>query len=380
MIERIGILGGGQLAQMLAQAAISLGMSTVIFEREADSPASRLTQHAIVGQWNEPTALDDFVRHAQVVTLENEFVDAKVLAQLEARGVTVYPSSKTLTRIQDKLTQKECMAAAGIAIPAFRAVATRGAVNAAGRDFGWPVVLKARRDGYDGHGNATLRGPDDIGDAWERLGGDKQRALFVEAFVPFTSELAVMVARSSTDEVQVYPVVQTEQRNHICHRVLAPAPIDAELADVARDLALRAVAAVDGVGIFGVELFLTPDGILFNEMAPRPHNSGHYTIEGCVTSQFENHLRAVLGLPLGSTAMRAPAAVMVNLLGQQRDAVGREGNSPYAAALAVPDAHLHLYGKREVRPGRKMGHITALGNSLAEAAERAGRAVELVAL
>jgi 5-(carboxyamino)imidazole ribonucleotide synthase len=378
MIERIGILGGGQLAQMLAQAAVSFGMGVVVFEREADSPASRLTPHSVVGAWDDVAALERFASLAQLVTLENEFVDAGVLARLESWGLPVFPSSHTLGLIQDKLVQKRRLQQVGLPVAPFRAVDSPAEVRAAAAAHDWPLLLKARRDGYDGRGNATLHGPDTLAAAWERLGGHAGRQLYVEAFVHFEAELALMVARARSGETRCYPVVATEQRNHICHRVLAPALIDPSLACSAAELARSAVEAVGGVGIFGVELFLTQTGILINELAPRPHNSGHYTIEACATSQFENHLRAVLGLPLGSTAMRAPAAVMVNLLGSRSGPFSAGDQPPYSAALSVPGAHLHLYGKRQLRPGRKLGHVTALGATLAEAAAIAEQAAALV--
>jgi 5-(carboxyamino)imidazole ribonucleotide synthase len=381
MIERIGILGGGQLAQMLTQAAISLGLSCVIFEREADSPASRLTGDRMVGPWDDEATCSSFARRAQIITLENEFVDIGVLKRFESWNIPVYPSSHTLSLIQDKLIQKQTLAEVGIPVPDFEAVDSPEQIVQWGEAWGWPVVLKARRNGYDGRGNATVRNPDEAAGAWEQLGGDRGRTLYVERFVPFTAELAVMVARSSTGEVSCYPVVQTEQKNHICHRVFAPAPISPELSESARSIAQRAIETIDGVGIFGVELFLLDDPdkpIVLNELAPRPHNSGHYTMEACVTSQFENHLRAVMGLPLGDCSLRAPAAVMVNLLGE-RNGRASEGEAPFGA-LAVAGAHLHLYGKREVRVGRKMGHITVLADSLDEAIARANQAVEQTAL
>ncbi len=377
MTTRLGIFGGGQLAQMLTQAAISLGVETVIFERSADSPAGRLTRHEIVGAWDDANNLAEFAAHCDLVTLENEFVDAAILQQLEAQGLPVYPGAATLALIQDKLRQKECIAAAGLPVPHYRAVATPADVLAAASDYGWPLLLKARRDGYDGYGNATLHTPADIPAAWERLSRNG-RELLVEAFAPFTNELAVMVVRGRDGEIRAYPLVETVQRNHICHIVRAPAPVTPAIAKRAIELAQSAVQAVAGVGVFGVELFLLADGtVLYNEMAPRPHNSGHYSIEGCVTSQFENHLRAVLGWPLAPTTLRAPAAVMVNLLGQRN---GPANPAALQQALAVPGAHIHLYGKREVRVGRKMGHITALGATLDAAEAIARRAADLVDL
>lgn len=373
-MTRLGILGGGQLAQMTVQAAISLGIETVIFERTPDSPASRLTHHHITGAWDDDAALRAFANLCDVITLENEFVDAGVLARLGSLGLPVYPSSRTLATIQDKLRQKETLSAAGVRMPAFRSIQAAEDILSAASDYDWPLVLKARRDGYDGYGNALLRGPEDIPAALEKLGVDQGRLLMVEQFIPFDKELAVMVLRGRDGEMRLYPVVETIQQNHICHVVRAPANIPQQMAQTAAALARRAVEAVEGVGVFGVELFALADGaILFNEMAPRPHNSGHYTIEACVTSQFENHIRAVLGWPLGDTTMRAPAAVMVNLLGARNGDANQNG---IASALAVPGAHVHLYGKRQARIGRKMGHITVLGDSL-EAAET--RAIEAAA-
>ncbi|MEI8306814.1 MAG: 5-(carboxyamino)imidazole ribonucleotide synthase [Chloroflexales bacterium] len=372
---RLGIFGGGQLAQMLTQAAVSLGVETVIFERSADSPAGRLTQAEIVGAWDDPDLLDLFASRCDLVTLENEFVDATILAGLEARGLSVYPGAITLAVVQDKLFQKERIAAVGLRVPAFRRVDSPDDLPAIADELGWPLLLKARRNGYDGYGNATLHGSGDIRPAWEQLtrGGSP---LLAEAFVPFSRELAVMVVRGRDGAARAYPVVETVQRQHICHLVRAPAAIPAAAAVAATNLALAAVEAVRGVGIFGVELFALEDGqILFNEIAPRPHNSGHYTIEACVASQFENHLRAVIGWPLAPTDLRAPAAVMVNLLGRRDGPVGPDA---LRAALDVPGAHLHLYGKRESRVGRKMGHVTALGATLAEAEELALRAADLV--
>jgi len=374
---RVGIFGGGQLAQMLVQAAISLGVEVVICERAPDSPAARYTQHSIVGPWEDETMLAAFARQCDLITLENEFIDAGLLERVVALGTPVWPTPATVAVVQDKLWQKERLAAAGLAVPPFCAVSSPDEVLTTAQEFGWPLVLKARRNGYDGYGNATLRSPADVTPAWERLtrGGSP---LLVEAWVPFSRELAVMVTRRRDGITAVYPVVETVQRNHICHIVYAPAAIEPAMADRATELAVAAIQAVDGVGIFGVELFALADGqVLINELAPRPHNSGHYTIEACVTSQFENHLRAVLGWPLGSPAMRAPAAVMVNLLGQRNGPIDA---TAITAALAVPGAHLHFYGKREERIGRKMGHVTALGATLTEAEAIARQAADLVAM
>jgi 5-(carboxyamino)imidazole ribonucleotide synthase len=372
---RLGILGGGQLAQMMTQAAISLGVDTAVFDRSPDSPAARLTHFEVAGAWENQGLLETFASMCDVVTLENEFVDADILRQLEFAGLRVFPTAHTLAAVQDKLFQKQRFAESGLPVPRFSAADTPRDVIAAGEQFGWPLVVKTRREGYDGKGNTTLKNQGELAINWEGIaGGGKQ--LLVESYVPFVRELAVIVVRGRDGDERIYPVVETIQENHICRIVRAPAPIPDDIADRAAELALRAVESIEGIGAFGVELFLMRDGeVLINEIAPRPHNSGHYTIEGCATSQFENHIRAVLGWALGSVEMRAPAVVMVNVLGRRDGAARGDGAK---RACAVQGAHVHVYGKREVRVGRKMGHVTALGRSLDEAESIAQQAADLI--
>lgn len=374
----LGILGGGQLAQMTAQAAISLGVDIVIFERKSDSPASRLTHFNVVGEWDDDEALNTFIEMCDVITLENEFVDARVLKHIENAGVPVFPSSETLTKVQDKLVQKRTMRDAGIPVPEFIGVGSPEDVRKAANRFGYPMVLKARRDGYDGYGNYTINTVDQIATAWSQLGGDDGRELLVEKFVPFEFELAVMVLRGRDGEIRTYPVVETIQKDHICHVVRAPASVPSDSINIATKIATKAVEAIDGVGVFGVEMFKLKDGtIMYNEIAPRPHNSGHYTIEACVTSQFENHIHAVLAWHLGDTSMVAQSAVMVNILGERQGDAEMEG---VRHALRVQGAHVHIYGKRDVRPGRKMGHVTVIGANREENEALARKAVDMVSL
>jgi 5-(carboxyamino)imidazole ribonucleotide synthase len=372
-VIRLGILGGGQLAQMMIQAAISLGVEIAIFEQTPDSPASRLTKHDVVGKWADLDKLKQFVDLCDVVTLENEFVDAELLAQIEAWGVPVYPTAHTLAQVQDKLIQKQTMLKNDVSMPPFADVQTASDVVNFASQFNYPVVLKKRRNGYDGYGNALIASEADIQSAFDKLDG-AEGGLFVEGFVEFVQELAVMVLRGRDGEILAYPVVETVQKDHRCHIVRAPALVSNATWALAEQIAKQAVVAVDGVGVFGVELFLLADGtVVYNEIAPRPHNSGHYTIEGCITSQFENHIRAVLGWSLGGVEMVKPSAVMVNILG------GFDGElKPDVSkdALIVPNAHLHLYGKRDVRKGRKMGHVTVIGDDLAKCERLALRAVE----
>ncbi len=372
---RIGIVGGGQLAKMTALTAMELGCEIVILEKSQNTPSSSLAAEILHGNWDNPETLLQLAKRVDVVSLENEFVDAKSLQAVEDAGHLLYPSAKTIGLVQDKLIQKQTLADVGIALAPFAAVNSKQDIVAAAEKLGWPLVLKARRNGYDGKGNATLQSAADIDAAWTKLDGDNSE-LYVEGFCDFVTELAIMVTRSADGKMVNYPVVESVQKDHICHVVRAPARIDDELAREAIELARKAVTTISGVGSIGVEMFLTEDNrIILNEMAPRVHNSGHYTIEACECSQFENHVRAILGLPLGSTKMVAPAAVMINMLGEEQGTgypVGIE------QALAVKGAHIHVYGKTTTNLGRKMGHITALGSDIEKAEQIANQAATCI--
>lgn len=375
--QRLGILGGGQLARMTLQAAVPFAIDTVVLADTPDSAAGRIACHEVIGGWHDAAALRRFADLVDIITLENEFVDAAVLERLTSWNKQVRPGAPVLQAIQDKFIQKQTLADAGLPVPQFVALSFPADIEAAATRFGWPLIVKARRNGYDGYGNATLHVPQDIDPALTRLGWP-QRELLAEQMVPFVRELAVLVARGVDGKCVTYPVVETVQHNHICHIVRAPAQIGASLAQQATALARAAVETVNGVGITAVELFQTADDqLLINELAPRPHNSGHFSIDACHTSQFENHLRAVLGLPLGDPTLRAQAAVMVNLLGERDGTTALRG---LADALRVPDVHVHVYGKREVRRGRKMGHLTALGTDLHETEARALAAAQAIEL
>jgi len=381
-IPTLGILGGGQLARMTAYAAFRLGMRVHIMERFAGSPAGQIAHKEVVGDPADHDLLLRFASECDAVTLESEFINETHLARIESAGHILYPRSSSVARIQDKLVQKLTLLDAGVPIAPFEGVANPDEARSFGERHGYPFVLKARRDSYDGYGNATIRSAGDIEAGWEKITrGDARREVYCEAFVDFTKELAVMVARGRDGRTVIYPVAETVQQDHICHFVMVPATVDERSARAAVDYARRGVEAIDGVGIFGVELFITADGkVLLNEMAPRPHNSGHYTIEGSVTSQFENHIRAVMGWPLGSADLRAPGVAMANILGRES---GIGAVADYPAVLAHPAAHLHIYGKEESRKGRKMGHVTALAGTVEEAlhiAEEAERSVQFVGL
>lgn len=370
----VGIAGAGQLARMTCLAAWPLGLRVAVLGAPGE-PAVPMAAGLVEGDWHDAAAVGRLGAACGVVTLENEFVDAAALAAVAAAGTPVRPDPGALASVQDKALQKQLLRSAGLPTAPFLLVEGPGDLASAGRDLGWPLMLKARRLGYDGYGNATCADEDEAREALARL--DAGDGVLAEGLVAFERELAVMVARSPSGGEAAYPVVETVQANHVCHEVVAPAPIDAGASARAAEVARAAAAAAEGLGVTGVEMFLEPGGaVLVNELAPRPHNSGHYTIEAAETSQFENHLRGVLDLPLGDVSLRAPAAAMVNLLGSRTG----PADPRVAEPLAVPGAHLHLYDKAEVRPGRKMGHVTALGATPADALARARRAAAAVGL
>lgn len=370
-LPRLGVIGGGQLAKMTAAAASSFGCEVVVFERQEEFPAHSVDTHALIGDWNRPEDLLRLAPLVDVVTLENEFVCTDALSVLADHRHTLWPSAGTLALVQDKYRQKCVFVEAGLPVAPFANAPTRDSVIR----FGFPAVLKKRRNSYDGKGNATVMSEHDLEAAWRSLDGDAN-ALYVEALYPFVMELAIIVTRGQNGETVQYPVVETVNREHICHVVKAPADVNRHVAAEVMDYAARAVAAIQGVGSFGLEFFLSADGaVVLNEIAPRVHNTGHYTIEACACSQFENHVRAILGWPLGSPAMVAPAAAMVNLLG-----FGDGPGTPVGLeqALSVSGAHIHIYGKARSARGRKMGHVTALGLSVDEAAMAAQRAADCI--
>ncbi len=368
---RIGILGGGQLARMSAYQAYKLGFDIAILEKTKNSPAGQLTHNECVGWVENKKVLQKFAQASDIITLENEFVDHQHLKYFEKLGKKVVPSSKTISLIQDKYLQKKTLFKKDIPVPQFYEVSAKSNYEELAALLGARFILKSRKLGYDGYGNAEIKDQPGYNKAIEKL-SKRHNQLLAERFVHFEKELAVIVARTKK-EIITYPVVETIQKNHICHIVIAPAQIEERLKKQAEEIAIECVKSVNGFGIFGIEMFLCKDGkILVNEMAPRPHNSGHFSIEACVTSQFENHIRSVLDLPLGSTQMIMPFAVMLNLLGKKN--YGRKIFN-YKKALKENDIHLHLYGKEESRIGRKMGHITILGDDLDEILKRA-KAVE----
>lgn len=358
----IGILGGGQLARMSAFEAIRMGINVSILEKIKNSPAGQLTKSEFVGWVNNKNILKKFTEISDVITLENEFIDHKYLEYIESFGKTVIPSSQTISLIQDKLIQKNTFESAGLPVPEFMEIHDNSVYNSVRLKLGKKFLLKSRKMGYDGYGNSTIKNLGEFEDAIIKL-KNRHSALYAEEFVSFRKELAVMVVRTKR-EIKTYPVVETIQKNHICHTVIAPADIPKKIYEKVIEFSIEAVKSVNGYGLFGIELFLTEDDrILINEMAPRPHNSGHYTIEACTTSQFENHIRAVLNMKLGSTEMVKPYSVMINLLGKKN---GPGIIENFTQSFNYENVHLHIYGKQESRKGRKMGHITMIGDNYTE--------------
>lgn len=356
---RVGIIGGGQLAAMMAEAAKTLGITVIVQTPQTSDPAVRLAAETVLAEVDDAVATAHLATCCDVITFENEFVNLEALRSLEAQGVCFRPGLQALAPLLDKYEQRCFLRDLGLPVPNFGAIVDHSIPPPS-----IPVVLKTRRHGYDGQGTVVVQTVEE----WEYARRDlRDRPLLWEEFVPFERELAAIAARSVSGEIAVYPIVETQQEQQVCRRVFAPVPLPPEVITQAAAIARTILEALNVVGVFGIELFLTREGkVLVNEIAPRVHNSGHFTMDACETSQFEQHLRAVCGLPLGSVALRSSAAVMVNLLGYEHS------TSDYATKrqqlAAVPNAHLHWYGKVESRPGRKLGHVTVL----CEASEKPG--------
>ncbi|WP_338738779.1 5-(carboxyamino)imidazole ribonucleotide synthase [Haloplanus salilacus] len=353
----LGVVGGGQLGRMLAEAAAPLGVETVVLDPTPDCPAAPVARDQIIGDFDDPEAIGRLAERTDALTYEIELADPDHLAAAsDDAGVPVHPTPETLRTIQDKYAEKEMLSEAGVPVPDYHRVDSAADLRAAVEEFG-AVMLKARMGGYDGRGNVPVRSPDDAEAALAEIGMADDPAALAETFVDFERELSVMGVQGD-GEVCTFPVGENVHEAEILRETVVPARTDDAVAERAQTVARDVLDTLSGRGVFGIELFETPEGeILVNEIAPRPHNSGHWSIEGAVASQFEQHARAVLGWPLGSTRLRAPT-VSANVLGtvdEQRPAelAGVE------AVLEREAAHLHWYGKDDVRPLRKMGHVTA---------------------
>ena len=364
-LKRIGVIGGGQLAWMMGSPAQKMGIELVIQTPHSTDPAVNIADETILAAIDDPLATAKLASYCDVITFENEFINLEALMQLAEKGICFRPRLEALAPLLDKYEQRLYLEKIGIPQPHFTTwageIGKEKIINSklypqylSRNDLNFPLVVKARRNGYDGQGTFIIKNRDSLEQTWEKLG---QNPVLLEEFIPFERELAVVAARGLTGEVVVYPVVETQQEEQVCCRVLVPAEISPEVVAEINAIANTILTSLEVVGIFGIELFLTTDGkVLVNEVSPRTHNSGHFTIDACETSQFENHLRAVAGLPLGNTALNCHGAVMVNLLGyetSQNDYIEKRQK-----LASLPETFVHWYGKTESRPGRKLGHVT----------------------
>ena len=347
-VKRVGIIGGGQLAWMLADAAKKLEIDLVVQTPESSDPAVLIAAQTILASVVDATATATLAEHCDVITFENEFVDLELLGQLADQGVCFRPSLESLSPLLNKYDQRCFLRDRALPTPEFARLSEKT------EPMAFPSVLKTCRNGYDGYGTFIVKTQAEFEAVLERV---PMEALLWESFVPFTKELAVMVARSIDGEIVVYPIVETQQENAVCRRVRVPVGLPVGLEDEIKAMGRAIVESLQVVGIVGIEFFQLADGrVLVNEIAPRTHNSGHYTLEACVTSQFEQQLRAIVGLPLTSPNLKCAAAVMVNLLGfESKTSDYEEVRSQLAA---IPDATVYWYGKAESRVGRKLGHVT----------------------
>lgn len=365
---KLGIIGGGQLGKIMSQKAKKMGFHVTILDPTFNCPAAQVSDKHIMGGFHDKEKLEQLVQETDVTTFELEHVETSILKELYDNGHNIHPSPYVIELIQDKYEQKKLLDERGIPVPAYKSVASDTDLAS----FGFPVIQKAKKEGYDGKGVMMLKTPEDIKNAIKSES-------FIEELVDIDKELAVIVARNREGEIKCYPVVEMlfDDRTNICDIVMAPAKISKEIEEKVIDISVRSIKVLDGVGIFGVELFLTKSGdILVNEIAPRPHNSGHYTVEACATSQFEQIIRAVANLPLGSTKLISPA-VMVNLLGEE----GYEGEPIIEGihdALEIPELSFHFYAKSFTKPFRKMGHITVLDDDIDKALEKAMKAKNIL--
>lgn len=366
VLNRVGIIGGGQLAWMLRDAATKLNIQLVVQSPNQNDPAISIANQVIVAPIADSFATKNMSQICDVITFENEFIDLPKLQNLESNGVKFYPRLNSLSPLLDKFDQRCFFQNINLPIPRFSLLENETDLH---HDLGYPVVLKARRHGYDGYGTFIINNKQELTEIWHRYNSP---SMLLEEFVPYQQELAIMAARNIQGEVICYPVVQTIQKDQVCRQVFVPAQIPDSLVKNVEAIAHTLLSKLEYVGVFGIELFLTEDNrVLVNEIAPRTHNSGHYTLDLCDISQFEMQLRAVTGLNLPEIKFKSSDAAMVNLLGYETS------NSDYqekrAQINAISNTYLHWYNKTESRKGRKLGHVTILGNSRQELEQKAAK-------
>lgn len=370
MIQKtIGIVGGGQLGRMLTLSAHQMGYRVIVIDPVENCPAHQVGASQIKASLNDARAINKLAGLSDVITIEIEHVNVDALEKISKRGFPVHPSPSTVKIINDKLLQKQFLLKHGIPVAPFIKIDNKKDAIKALKKFNGKMLIKTRQGGYDGRGNIVVDKPSEIKQALKKFAG---QLVYAEEYIPFKRELATMVARTTKGDIKLYPVVETVHKRNICVEVLVPAEVDKKTIIKAEKVVQKVAKNLEGAGVFGVEMFLTNTGdVIVNEIAPRVHNSGHYTIEANRTSQFEQHIRAILGLPLGSTDLVVNNAVMVNILGERdgpTELVGLE------QSLEIPEVNVHIYGKSPTKVDRKMGHITATGKTLKSSKLKANKA------
>lgn len=373
---KIGIVGGGQLGKMLCLEAKKMGYQVVVLDPTVASPASQVADRQIVASFSDKESIRQLAKDTDVVTYEFEHIDSEILIDLEAEGYTVYPSGKTLQIIQNKYTQKSFLLQGGLPIPRFSPVSSVQDIEANIKKYGLPLVLKTCTGGYDGKGNAVIRSLEDIENCYSDLGQGKV-PLMIEEFIDFQKEVSIVVARNLNGQIVHYPVVENIHHNSILHLTKAPGQVCKEVEDKIKDISIAVMELFEDIGVFCIEMFVTKDKeVYINEIAPRPHNSGHYTIEGCITSQYEQQLRAITGMPLGSPRQILPA-VMVNILGNS-EVRGNYGFEGIDHVLDGEGVYLHLYCKHKTQNLKKIGHITVINEDIDKAESLALKALDKI--
>ena len=368
---RIGIVGGGQLGKMMALEAKKMNFYITTLDPTPDCPSHSVSDRHIIAGFEDESSLRELAECSDVLTYEFEHINAQFLLKLEQKGHVIYPTPKSLIHIQDKLTQKQMLLEGGVPVPRFISIESPGDLISAAKTMGCPLMLKSRFGGYDGKGNLKVSDINDAEASFNELSG----SLMAEEWIDYIMEISVLACRGADGQMKVYPAAQNFHADSILRRTIAPAPVSESTNKAAMKMAAEVMRIFAGVGMFCIEMFVTGDNrLLVNEVAPRPHNSGHYTIEACVTSQFENHIRAVAGLPLGDTSLLKPA-VMSNILGEN----GFSGSAYLEGmreALEIPGVFVHVYGKSETNPKRKMGHVTVIADTPEEALTRSDKATQ----
>ena len=362
----LGIIGGGQLGKMMGLEARRMSINLVYLDPEINCPASTISDQMIVSDFKDEKAIIELAKKSDVLTYEIELANSSVLKGLESRGYVVHPASQVLYTIQNKIRQKKFLRDNRIPVPDFEEVISIEQAKKICKEFCYPLVLKACEDSYDGRGNFLINSPSDVERGIQYFKG---RRCMIEKFIHFSKEISVMVARNFQGQIVSFPVVQNIHINNILDTTIAPADINRAVESEAKLIAEKVVQSLRGVGVFGIEMFLEGDELLINEIAPRPHNSGHYSIEACSISQFEEHIRAILGLPLIKPRLMTPA-VMKNILGIP-NYVGTYSFKGIDKALSIPGLKLHFYGKKFTKPQRKLGHFTITAEKIEEALSRA---------